>query len=215
MHLWTVGEPEHGEQCSIRQSGVPIVDEFRHYPGLYGTPLSWKNARITQPVMIEPNTDQCHSTKCVENSYRNYVISDVCTIELLSLIRPTKAFESTLFRVTSSKREFSKTERCTCNFDKWIRREERTDEDKRSGCKTYPLSSISCTLVFRLLNAKHDFTLIPYIPVNEKDRWERVNARRSFTRYARSLIPIKRKGWNRVRDAVYEPSGREISARKL
>ena len=137
------------------------------------------------------------------------------TIEL-SLIRSTKALES--FYVTSSKQDLHglQTERLyVANFDKWIRREERTDEDKRSGCKTYPLSSISCTLVFRLLNAKHDFTLIPYIPVNEKDRWERVNARRSFTRYARSLIPIKRKGWNRVRDAVYEPSGREISARKL
>lgn len=64
--------------------------------------------------------------------------------------------------------------------------------------KTYPLSSISCTLELRLLNAKHDFTLIPYIPETQrKDRWVRVTGvgggeRAASSRvYARSLIPIK------------------------
>lgn len=42
MHLRTIGEPEHGEQCRIRQPCVSIVDEFRHHLSLYGTPLSWK-----------------------------------------------------------------------------------------------------------------------------------------------------------------------------
>jgi len=30
MHLWTVSEPEHGEQCGIRHAGAPVVYEFRH-----------------------------------------------------------------------------------------------------------------------------------------------------------------------------------------
>lgn len=51
MHLRTVREPEHRKQCRIRQASVSIVDEFRHDPSLYGTPLSWK-MNVTQPVMI-------------------------------------------------------------------------------------------------------------------------------------------------------------------
>lgn len=34
--------------------------------------------------------------------------------------------------------------------------------------QTYPCSSIKGTLLFRLLNAKHDFTRIPYAPVGKK-----------------------------------------------
>lgn len=30
MHLWTVGKPEHREQCGIRYTGASIVYEFRH-----------------------------------------------------------------------------------------------------------------------------------------------------------------------------------------
>lgn len=30
MHLRAVSKPEHGEQCSIRHTGAPVVREFRH-----------------------------------------------------------------------------------------------------------------------------------------------------------------------------------------
>lgn len=57
MHLRTIGEPEHREQCRIRQAGVSIVDEFRHHLSLYGTPLSWKTEEdyaIYGIIAIEP-----------------------------------------------------------------------------------------------------------------------------------------------------------------
>lgn len=36
MHLWTVGKPEHREQCGIRHAGAPIVYEFRHHSSFHG-----------------------------------------------------------------------------------------------------------------------------------------------------------------------------------
>lgn len=45
MHLWTVGEAEHGEQCSIRRACVSIVYKFRHDSCFYGTPMDEKEGK--------------------------------------------------------------------------------------------------------------------------------------------------------------------------
>lgn len=70
MHLRTIGEPEHREQCRIRQAGVSIVDEFRHHLSLYGTPLSWKTE---EDYAIRYYRDRAVTIRIAQNLYLDYI----------------------------------------------------------------------------------------------------------------------------------------------